>query len=59
MIHGPGNKGNLNILSNVLEKGIPWPLTKFVNHRSFLSIGSLSFMIYEMLNNKKPEIWDL
>ena len=52
MIHGPGNKGNLNILFSVLEKGMPWPLTKFVNHRSFLSIDNLSFMMYEMLNNK-------
>lgn len=51
MIH-TGNKGNLNILFSVLEKGIPWPLTKFVNHRSFLSIDNLSFMMYEMLNNK-------
>ena len=26
MIHGPGNKGNLNLLYNVVKKGIPWPL---------------------------------
>jgi nucleoside-diphosphate-sugar epimerase len=26
MIHGPGNKGNLNLLYNVVRKGIPWPL---------------------------------
>ena len=25
MIHGPGNKGNLNLLYNVVRKGIPWP----------------------------------
>ena len=25
MIHGPGNKGNLNLLYNVVKKGIPWP----------------------------------
>ena len=25
MIHGPGNKGNLNLLYNVVMKGIPWP----------------------------------
>src|SRR5690606_4676525 len=25
MIHGPGNKGNLNLLYKVVEKGIPWP----------------------------------
>jgi nucleoside-diphosphate-sugar epimerase len=26
MIHGPGNKGNLNLLYNVVSKGVPWPL---------------------------------
>ena len=26
MIHGPGNKGNLNLLYGVISKGIPWPL---------------------------------
>lgn len=26
MIHGPGNKGNLNLLYNVVRKGLPWPL---------------------------------
>ena len=29
MIHGPGNKGNLNLLYNVVKKGIPWPLGDF------------------------------
>jgi nucleoside-diphosphate-sugar epimerase len=51
MIHGPGNKGNLNLLYKIVEKGIPWPLASFVNERSFLSIDNLSFMIYEMLRN--------
>ncbi|HHX67658.1 MAG TPA: NAD-dependent epimerase/dehydratase family protein, partial [Gallicola sp.] len=34
MIHGPGNKGNLNLLYNVVSKGIPWPLGAFDNRRS-------------------------
>ena len=29
MIHGPGNKGNLNLLYGVVSKGIPWPLGAF------------------------------
>ena len=29
MIHGPGNKGNLNLLYNVVSKRIPWPLGAF------------------------------
>ena len=53
MIHGPGNKGNLNLLYKVVEKGIPWPLVKFENSRSFLSIDNLCFLIYQMLLNKQ------
>ena len=41
MIHGPGNKGNLNLLYGVVSKGIPWPLGAFENRRSFTSIGNL------------------
>jgi len=51
MIHGPGNKGNLNLLYNLVEKGIPWPLASFHNKRSFLSIDNLSYLIYEMLKD--------
>lgn len=49
MIHGPGNKGNLNLLYKIVEKGIPWPLAAFENKRSFLSIDNLNFLISEML----------
>ena len=45
MIHGPGNKGNLNLLYNVVKKGIPWPLGDFENRRSFTSIDNLCFVI--------------
>lgn len=51
MIHGPGNKGNLNLLYKVVQKGIPWPLAAFENQRSFLSMDNLSFLIVEMLRN--------
>ena len=44
MIHGPGNKGNLNLLHNVVKKGIPYPLAAFENKRSFLSIDNLNFL---------------
>lgn len=61
MIHGPGNKGNLNLLFNVVEKGIPWPLGAFHNERSFLSIDNLSFLIYQILNNNtlKSNVYNL
>jgi nucleoside-diphosphate-sugar epimerase len=52
MIHGPGNKGNLNLLYKLVSKGIPWPLGAFKNRRSFLSIGNLCFVINELLENK-------
>lgn len=52
MIHGPGNKGNLNLLYNVVKKRIPYPLAAFHNERSFLGIDNLNFMIKEILENK-------
>ena len=45
MIHGPGNKGNLNLLYNVVKKGIPWPLGDFENKRSFTSIDNLCYVV--------------
>jgi nucleoside-diphosphate-sugar epimerase len=50
MIHGPGNKGNLNLLYQLVRKGIPYPLAGFVNKRSFLSIENLSFVINELIS---------
>jgi len=52
MIHGPGNKGNLNLLYQLVSKGLPWPLGAFKNQRSFLSIENLCFVIKELLENK-------
>ncbi|WP_317043959.1 NAD-dependent epimerase/dehydratase family protein [Chryseobacterium sp. T16E-39] len=52
MIHGPGNKGNLNLLYKIVKKGIPWPLTAFENKRSFLSIDNLNFLVDQMLNKE-------
>ncbi|MBA0884372.1 NAD-dependent epimerase/dehydratase family protein [Flavobacterium undicola] len=52
MIHGPGNKGNLNLLYQLVAKGLPWPLGAFENKRSFLSIENLCFVIKELLNNE-------
>lgn len=49
MIHGPGNKGNLNLLYKLVSKGIPYPLAAFKNKRSFLSVENLCFVIRELL----------
>ena len=52
MIHGPGNKGNLNLLYKIAKNKIPWPLGAFNNQRSFLSIENLCFIVKELLENK-------
>lgn len=49
MIHGPGNKGNLNLLYKFISSGIPYPLAAFHNKRSFLSIENLCFVIKELM----------
>ncbi len=51
MIHGPGNKGNLNLLYKFVTKGIPWPLGEFDNKRSFTSIDNLTFILKQIIEN--------
>jgi nucleoside-diphosphate-sugar epimerase len=50
MIHGYGNKGNLNLLYKVISNKIPWPLGSFENKRSFCSIDNLLFIIKELID---------
>lgn len=54
MIHGPGNKGNLNLLYGVVRKGIPWPLGSYENRRSFTSIGNLCFAVEGLVTKDAP-----
>lgn len=49
MIHGPGNKGNLNLLYRIVYKGTPWPLGAFDNRRTFTSIDNLCFVIEKLI----------
>lgn len=49
MVHGPGNKGNLNLLYKFAAKGLPYPLGAFDNKRSFLSIDNFCFVCKELL----------
>lgn len=49
MIHGPGNKGNLNLLYNVVSKGYPWPLGAFDNRRTFTSVENICFAVNGLL----------
>lgn len=54
MIHGPGNKGNLNLLYNVVRKGIPWPLGAFENRRTFTSVENICFAVNGVLRKDVP-----
>jgi len=54
MIHGPGNRGNLNLLYGVVRKGIPWPLGAFENRRSFASIGNVCAVVEGLLTKEAP-----
>lgn len=54
MIHGPGNKGNLNLLYKVVSKGIPWPLGAFENRRTFTSVENICFAVNGVLTNDVP-----
>ena len=53
MIHGPNNKGNLNLLYNLVSKRIPWILGSFQNKRSYCSIDNLLFIINELIKNNR------
>ena len=54
MIHGPGNKGNLNLLYNVVRKGIPWPLGALENRRTFTSVENICFAVNGVLTKDVP-----
>jgi nucleoside-diphosphate-sugar epimerase len=52
MIHGLGNKGNLNLLYQLVSKDIPWPLGAFHNQRSFCSIDNVCYVINQILERE-------
>lgn len=54
MIHGPGNKGNLNLLYSVVKKGIPWPLGAFENRRTFTSVENICFAVNGVITKDIP-----
>jgi nucleoside-diphosphate-sugar epimerase len=54
MIHGPGNKGNLNLLYKFVKMGIPYPLAAYKNNRSLLSVENFCFTINELLKSNFP-----
>ena len=54
MIHGPGNKGNLNLLYSVVSRGIPWPLGAFDNLRTFTSVENICYAVSGLLTRDIP-----
>lgn len=52
MVHGPGNKGNLNLVYQLVAKGLPWPLGDFQNQRSFCSIENLCYVIHQIIGRE-------
>ncbi len=60
MIHGPGNRGNLNLLYKLVQKGLPWPLGAFENKRSFCSIANVQFVIQQLIEKDiEPGIYNM
>ena len=53
MVHGPGNKGNLNLLFGVVKRLGIWPLAAFENKRSFVSVENLCFVVKALIENEK------
>jgi nucleoside-diphosphate-sugar epimerase len=65
MIHGPGNKGNLNLLYQMMQRNVPWPLAllqrempwplaAFSNKRSFAGIDNVAFAVKGLLEKPVP-----
>jgi nucleoside-diphosphate-sugar epimerase len=60
MIHGPGNKGNLNQLFTMQRRGLPWPLGAYENKRSFCSVDNILFIILQLVEkNIEPGIYQV
>ena len=61
MIHGPGNKGNLNLLYSFVKKGIPWPLGAYESRRSFCSIDNISYVVEQLIirNNIESGVYNV
>jgi len=60
MVHGRGNKGNLNLLYKMVRKGFPWPLGAYENRRSFASIDNVCYIIRQIIERDiKPGIYQI
>jgi len=59
MIHGPGNKGNLNLLWNLARRGFPWPLAAFENQRSFTSVENVCAVVEALAARGENGVWPI
>ena len=60
MIHGSGNKGNMNLLYKLVQKGLPWPLGSFENKRSFCSVDNILFVVQQLIKKDiEPGIYQV
>jgi len=60
MIHGKGNKGNLNLLVKWVKEGWPWPLAAFENKRSFASMENVSFIVEQLIKKDvESEVYEI
>lgn len=55
MIHGAGNKGNLNLLYKFAKLGMPYPLASFENSRSYISMNNLIYIVDKIIESKDIE----
>ena len=51
LIYGQGNKGNLKLLYQFVQRGWPYPLGAFQNQRSLLFVENLNFVFDHFLRN--------
>ncbi|CAN5462876.1 NAD-dependent epimerase/dehydratase family protein [soil metagenome] len=54
MIHGRGNKGNLNILYKYVRSGLPYFFGAYSNQRPFLTAENLNFIILQFVKKEFP-----
>ncbi|HQQ96806.1 MAG TPA: NAD-dependent epimerase/dehydratase family protein [Cyclobacteriaceae bacterium] len=54
MIHGKGNKGNLNLLYRYVQYGLPYVFGAYDNQRSFLTADNLNFIIHRIMQGSYP-----
>ena len=60
MIHGRGNKGNLNLLFKIAARGLPWPLGACENRRSFASVGNVCAVVAGLLEGRtEPGVYQV